>query len=179
MRRHNILFVFADQWRAQAFGYMGDPNVQTPNMDRFAAESVSFDNAVSGCPVCTPYRASLMTGVYPHRHKLMVNDQCLYERYEGPFLAECLHGERYTYVRSIEGPWRLYDNQADPLQLSNLVDSPEHAAKVERLDAELTFRLEVVGDGFEPGGEIVAREGYALGRRGDIAIVPSELPEPY
>ena len=87
----NILFVFADQWRAQAFGYAGDPNVKTPNIDRLAQESVNFDNAVSGCPVCTPYRASLMTSVYPNRHKLMVNDQCLAERYEGPFLAECLN----------------------------------------------------------------------------------------
>lgn len=102
---YNILFVFADQWRRQAFGYTGDPNVKTPNIDRFAAESVNFDNAVSGCPVCTPYRASLMTGVYPHVHKLMVNDQCLYERYDGPFLAECLRdgGYRTAYI----GKWHI------------------------------------------------------------------------
>lgn len=103
--RPNILFVFADQWRAQAFGYAGDPNVKTPNIDRFAAESLNFDNAVSGCPVCTPYRASLMTGVYPNKHKLMVNDQCLYERYEGPFLAECLRDGGYhtAYI----GKWHI------------------------------------------------------------------------
>jgi arylsulfatase A-like enzyme len=101
----NIVFVFADQWRRHAFGYAGDPNVQTPNIDAFAAESVNFDNAVSGCPVCTPYRASLMTGVYPHRHKLMVNDQCLYERYDGPFLAECLRDGGYhtAYI----GKWHI------------------------------------------------------------------------
>lgn len=105
MQQPNILFVFADQWRRQAFGYTGDPNVKTPNIDRFAAESVNFDNAVSGCPVCTPYRASLMTGVYPNKHKLMVNDQCLYERYDGPFLAECLRDGGYNtaYI----GKWHI------------------------------------------------------------------------
>ena len=43
----NILFIFADQWRAQAFGFAGDPNVKTPNIDRFAGEAINFDNAVS------------------------------------------------------------------------------------------------------------------------------------
>ncbi|MBT3295753.1 MAG: sulfatase [Verrucomicrobia bacterium] len=104
-KQPNILFVFADQWRAQAFGYAGDPNVKTPHIDRFAQQSVNFDNAVSGCPVCTPYRASLMTGVYPNRHKLMVNDQCLAERYDGPFLAECLNegGYQTAYI----GKWHI------------------------------------------------------------------------
>jgi arylsulfatase A-like enzyme len=66
--------VFADQWRAQATGYAGDPNVLTPNLDRLAGESVNFTHAVSGCPVCTPYRGSLMTGQYWLTHGLFVND---------------------------------------------------------------------------------------------------------
>lgn len=454
-RKPNIVFVFADQWRKQAFGYAGDPNVKTPNIDRFAQAVINFDNAVSGCPVCTPYRASLMTGVYPHRHKLMVNDQCLYERYKGPFLAECLrdggyrtayigkwhidgrgrnafvpqerrlgfdwwkgfecthdynkspyyfgddprphmwegydadaqtdeacrylreeagdepfalflswgpphnpydsapdkfkkmydpaklklssnvpeesaeqarkelagyyahcsaldadfgrlldtlaetgldrntiviftsdhgdmlgsrgmvrkqkpwaeslrvpflirhprvdeprrdsttpidapdlmptilslcglpiprevqgrdfsvsvvhgkqsgitdallalyrpfhewrydnggreyrglHNERYTYVRSLEGPWLLYDNEADPMQQCNLVDDPEYADKAKQMDARLTGRLEAVQDPFLSGAEIIKQEAYECGKGGDIFITPSELPEPY
>ncbi len=104
----HLVFVFADQWRAQAFGYAGDPNLSTPNLDRFAAESLNFTNAVSGCPVCSPYRASLMTGVYPHRHGMMVNDQCLHQLYPGPFLAECLQqvGYRTAYI----GKWHLDGN---------------------------------------------------------------------
>ena len=70
----NVVFVFADQWRAQATGYAGDPNVMTPNLDRLAAESVSFPNAVSCCPVCSPYRATLMTGQYPLTHGVFMND---------------------------------------------------------------------------------------------------------
>ncbi|HUW62028.1 MAG TPA: sulfatase [Candidatus Bathyarchaeia archaeon] len=73
-RRPNIVFVFGDQWRAQAMGYAGDPNVLTPNLDKLAGESVDFTHAVSGCPVCTPYRGSLMTGQYWLTHGLFLND---------------------------------------------------------------------------------------------------------
>ena len=72
--RPNVVFVFADQWRAQACGYAGDPNAKTPNLDRLAAQSVNFVNAVSGCPVCSPYRASLLTGRYPQTHGVFIND---------------------------------------------------------------------------------------------------------
>jgi len=101
----NLLFVFGDQWRGQATGYAGDPNVKTPSIDCFAAESVVFTGAVSGCPVCSPWRASLMTGQYPHRHGMVTNDQCLAELCEGPFLAEVLGSAGYhtAYI----GKWHL------------------------------------------------------------------------
>ncbi len=72
--RPNVLFVFADQWRAQATGYAGDPNVRTPHLDRLAEQSVDFRRAVSGCPVCSPARASYLTGLRPLTHGVFVND---------------------------------------------------------------------------------------------------------
>jgi arylsulfatase A-like enzyme len=72
--RPNILFIIADQWRAQAFGFAGDPNVQTPNLDRFEKESVNFTQAVAGMPVCSPTRASLLTGQRPQTHGIFIND---------------------------------------------------------------------------------------------------------
>ena len=73
----NILFVFADQWRADALGYSGDPNVKTPNLDHLTKEAVDFTHAVSGCPVCCPYRATLMTGRRPLSHGVFLNDVLL------------------------------------------------------------------------------------------------------
>ncbi|MHC4559247.1 MAG: sulfatase family protein, partial [Planctomycetota bacterium] len=73
----NLVFVFADQWRAQATGYAGNVDVRTPNLDRLAKESINFSNAVSGCPVCSPYRASLMTGQYWLTHGIFYNDKPL------------------------------------------------------------------------------------------------------
>ena len=70
----NVVLVFADQWRAQAFGYAGDPNVQTPNLDSLARRSVNCTHAVSGCSVCSPARASILTGQYPLTHGVFVND---------------------------------------------------------------------------------------------------------
>ena len=74
MKQPNIIFVFGDQWRAQATGYAGETSVRTPNLDRLAGESLNLVNAVSNCPLCTPYRASLLTGQYPLTHGLFVND---------------------------------------------------------------------------------------------------------
>jgi arylsulfatase A-like enzyme len=74
MARPNVIYVFADQWRGQATGYAGDPNVRTPHLDALEKESVNFHEAVSGCPVCAPYRGSLMTGQYPVNHGVFLND---------------------------------------------------------------------------------------------------------
>src|SRR5205809_1401525 len=74
-RKPNNLVVLADQWRAQAFGFAGDPNVRTPNLDRLASESVRFINAVAGMPVCSPTRASLLTGRSEERR---VGKECRY-----------------------------------------------------------------------------------------------------
>jgi len=75
--RPNLVFVFGDQWRGQATGYAGDPNAITPNLDKLSGESVQFTNAISGCPVCSPYRASLLTGQYPLTHGIFHNDKPL------------------------------------------------------------------------------------------------------
>lgn len=74
MPKPNLIYVFADQWRAQATGYNGDPNVRTPHIDRFAQESINLSNMISTCPLCTAYRGSLLTGQYPLSHGLFVND---------------------------------------------------------------------------------------------------------
>ena len=63
----NVIWIFSDQHRAQALGINGDPNVCTPNIDRLSSTGVNFVNAVSGFPLCCPFRGSMLTGVYPHK----------------------------------------------------------------------------------------------------------------
>lgn len=65
-KKPNVIWIFGDQHRGQALGCSGDPNVYTPNIDNLAASGVHFANAVSGIPLCCPYRGSLLTGRYPH-----------------------------------------------------------------------------------------------------------------
>src|SRR5438309_8623024 len=72
--RPNVLFILPDQWRGQAFGFAGDPNIKTPNLDKFQRQSVWFTNAVAGIPVCCPTRASIMTGQRALTHGVFLND---------------------------------------------------------------------------------------------------------
>lgn len=76
-QKPNVLYILVDQWRAQATGYAGDVNAITPNLNKLASESVNVRNAISGMPVCTPYRASLMTGQYPQTNGIFMNDVLL------------------------------------------------------------------------------------------------------
>jgi len=68
------VFIFADEWPWYATGYAGDVNCETPALDALAAEGINVTHAVSGHPVCSPYRASLMTGQYPLTHGVYIND---------------------------------------------------------------------------------------------------------
>jgi arylsulfatase A-like enzyme len=102
-KRPNIVFILTDQWRASAIGYTGDPNVKTPHLDSLAKESLNFKNAISVCPVCTPYRASLLTGRYPTSTGMFLNDANLPE---GELcIAEVLQNSGYKtgYI----GKWHL------------------------------------------------------------------------
>ncbi len=104
VRPPNVLVVLADEWRAQSTGYNGDRNVGTPVLDRLAVQSVNFQAAVSGCPVCCPYRASLLTGQYPLTNGVFVNDVEL--KPNGPTLAETYR--RAGYRTAFIGKWHVY-----------------------------------------------------------------------
>ena len=79
--------------------------------------------------------------------------RCGFAEYRG------LRTQRYTYVRSIHGPWLLYDNEADPYQLRNLSGRPEHAALQKKLDQLLEARLRRLKDDFLPGQQYLERAG--------------------
>jgi arylsulfatase A-like enzyme len=71
--RPNLVIVFPDQMRVQQLGFMKEDPVLTPCLDKFAEESLVLSQAVSNYPVCSPYRAMLMTGKYPHSNKVTTN----------------------------------------------------------------------------------------------------------
>ncbi len=70
----NVLVILADQWRYDAFGYRNNPDVKTPNIDRLASEGIVLSNAISGIPVSTPARASILTGQRPLTNGIFMND---------------------------------------------------------------------------------------------------------
>lgn len=62
-----VIWFLGDQHRAQATGYAGDPNLHTPSMDFLCSEGMDFTNAVSGYPLCCPFRGAMLSGQYPHK----------------------------------------------------------------------------------------------------------------
>ena len=58
----NVVLLICDQMRGDALGFLGSPNARTPNLDRLAANGVSFDNYFVNNPVCMPSRKSIFSG---------------------------------------------------------------------------------------------------------------------
>jgi len=119
----NLLFIFPDELRQQALGFMGQDPVITPNLDRFASESLVLTHAVSPSPMCSPYRAMLFTGMYPHSNGVVINCNSYTAQY-GSYLKETdicfsdvLHAAGYS--QGYIGKWHL-----DP-------PSPEHTQYTE------------------------------------------------
>ncbi|MHC4753958.1 MAG: sulfatase family protein [Planctomycetota bacterium] len=109
-KKPNLVFIFADQLRADTLGYAGDKKAITPNIDRFASESVNFTNAVSVMPVCAAYRASLLSGKYPTGHGMVINELNMNPNQRT--IAHCLVDAGYNtgYV----GKWHLNDAHKRP-----------------------------------------------------------------
>ena len=106
-RKPNIVYIFADQMRASALGCYGNKIVPTPNLDAMAAAGTVFDNAISTWPVCSPYRAMLLTGRHPMANGTVSNDAGM--RDELPTIAKVCKAQGYAtgYI----GKWHLEWNR--------------------------------------------------------------------
>ena len=73
-RLPNILLIISDDQSWTDFGFMGHETIRTPNLDRLAAESVVFPRGYVPTSLCRPSLASMVSGLYPHQHKITGND---------------------------------------------------------------------------------------------------------
>jgi len=69
----NILLITTDQHRFDALGYMGHPDIRTPQLDRLARQGTIFERVYVTNPVCMPSRATLLTGQFPDAHGVRRN----------------------------------------------------------------------------------------------------------
>lgn len=106
-QRPNLIYVLADQLRYHSMGYAGDDKAITPCIDGFARDGVNFINAVASSPVCTAYRASLLTGKYTTSHGMVINELRMnpHQRCFGHILTD--GGYQTAYI----GKWHLYANE--------------------------------------------------------------------
>lgn len=99
----NVLVILPDEWRAQALGCMGNPDVHTPNLDRLASEGILFRNTLANSPVCCPARANILTGTYASTNGMTANDLRLRE-------SEVTLGELFSkagYHTGYVGKWHV------------------------------------------------------------------------
>jgi len=106
-RQPNIVFLFADQMRSQVLGCYGNRIVPTPNLDAMAAAGTVFDNAISTWPVCSPYRAMLLSGMYPMANGTVSNDVGM--RDDLPTIATTC--KEQGYATGYVGKWHLEWNR--------------------------------------------------------------------
>lgn len=104
MKKPNLIYVFADQLRYFSLGYAGDPYAKTPNIDRLSKECTDLCQAVSGHPVCAPYRASLFTGKYTTSTGMVINEIRMNPNHHT--FADVLNENGYetAYI----GKWHMY-----------------------------------------------------------------------
>jgi arylsulfatase A-like enzyme len=93
-------------------------------------------------------------------------------RHRGGREYRALRTAKHTYVRDLNGPWLLYENEADPYQLNNLSGQPQHAKLQGELDARLKMKLAEQRDEFRPGPEYVAKWGYQVDTNGTVRYAP-------
>ena len=118
--RPNILFVLADDLGAWGMGCVGNAEIRTPNLDRLAAEGVRFTRFFCASPVCSPARASLLTGMIPSQHGVhdwLRAGNTPAERPDGRLIPYLQGLTGYTrrladhgYVCGLSGKWHLGDS---------------------------------------------------------------------
>ena len=103
-RGPNVIILIADQLRYQSVGFAGDAKAKTPHMDRLASQGLSFRQFVANTPVCSAFRASLLTGKYASSTGVVVNELRLNPNHDT--LAHVL--KQKGYKTDHVGKWHLW-----------------------------------------------------------------------
>jgi len=107
--RPNIVLIVVDDLRFDDIGAAGHPFVKTPNIDRLAREGARFLNAFATTPLCSPSRASILTGLYAHRHGIVDNTD---RSAASHALATFPQGlQRRGYETAFVGKWHMGNDE--------------------------------------------------------------------
>jgi arylsulfatase A-like enzyme len=164
--RPNVVFILTDNQGAWTLGCYGNPDIRTPHVDRLAAEGLRFTRALASNPVCSPTRATFLTGLLPSQHGVhsflgpaaMMGPEARCQIAEFRSLGGILHDA--GYVCGLVGKWHLGDHLHPAEGFSTWITKPG-GHTVEFYDQE------VIDNGKlrrEPGSltDLWTREGVAF-----------------
>lgn len=116
----NVVLIISDDQHYGDYGFMGHPHLETPHLDQLAAQSLTFTRGYVTAPLCSPSLASIVTGKYPHQHKITGNDPAF--AFNGDRYSEEWLVERQTHFDSLLS--RFYTHSTLP----QLLDSKGYAS---------------------------------------------------
>ena len=152
-RPKNVLLLWTDQQRADTVGPSKDPRLQMPNLERLAQHGAHFQYAYCAQPVCSPARATVMTGVYPHTHGVVDNN--IVPDPGIPMITELLRPA--GYVTGYNGKWHLGNELQAQRGFDHWVSTEEGYARSHAAEGYSSYHR-------VPGGAWVHAHRSALGR---------------
>ena len=150
-----VTVILADDHRYDAMGFMGHPIVKTPNMDLMARQGVHLRNAFVTTSLCSPSRATILTGLYAHQHKVVDNNS--------PVPPGTTYFPQYLqqagYQTALMGKWHMGNDDGGPQP---------------GFDRWVSFRGQgsylPVLDGLNVDGKKVPQKGYISDELTDYAL---------
>lgn len=151
----NVVFILSDDHRYDAMGFMGHPFLETPHMDSMAANGVHLKNAMVTTSLCSPSRASILTGLYTMKHRVIDNNRLVPEG--TVFFPQYL--QKAGYETAFIGKWHM----------GGATDSPRPG-----FDHWVSFRGQgsylPIPAGLNVDGKKVPQKGYITDELTDYAV---------
>ncbi len=168
-KQPNLLVILTDDQRYDAMGFLGHPFLETPHLDRIAREGVYFKNAVVTTSLCSPSRASILTGLYAHNHRVVDN--------YNPISKELIYFPKYLqnvgYETAFVGKWHMGGEIDHPQPGFDhwVAFKGQGVYFADPADAKVKGRYvpQVSRDGLNVNGERVPQEGYITDELTDYA----------
>lgn len=170
MKRPNLLYIFTDQQRADTMACYGNDQIEAPALNRLAEDSFVFDHAYVSQPVCSPSRATMLTGLWPHTSDVPSCNKPLPA--DVPTIAQMLPDD---YACAYMGKWHLGDEIFAQHGFETWVGTENsyraHYSSEEKLTHHSDYARWLLEQGFEPDREL-------LGERIFSRHMEAEMTEP-
>ena len=156
-QQRNVVFILADDHRYDAMSFMGHPIVETPGIDRIAARGVHLKNAFVTTALCSPSRATILTGLYAHQHKVVDNNTPVPAG--TTFFPQYL--QRAGYQTALVGKWHMGGDVGPQPGFDHWVSLTANGGQGSYLPS---------ADGLNVDGKMVPQKGYITDELTDYAL---------